>query len=167
MSQFNVSVADLGDSVGRLVDLQAIRNVIEIYGHFFDSGDFEGFSDLFTEDAFYNISPDPGLFPLPVSGRDSIVASMSGRHAVNERELAIQSRHMSSNIVINDLTSRSASAVSFLLVVSVHDDGSVDARRSGTYVDRLRKENGTWRFASRQLHLAGVPRISALVDGLT
>jgi uncharacterized protein (TIGR02246 family) len=143
-----------------LVDIRAIEQLVADYGLMYDSGDFVPFAGLFTADATYDITPDPELFPLPVLGRDAIVESMSGRWSRNWA----YPRHFSSNVSITDLTESTAHVRSLLMVVFVQGDQQSELRRSGTYVDRVRREeDGRWRFSSRHLHLLAVPRLDEVV----
>jgi len=142
-----------------LVETRRIEQLIASYGLFYDSSDFGRFAALFTPDASYDITPDPDLFPLPVTGRDAIVESMAGRRHLTASTLGASPRHLSTNVLVHDLDGDQARVASFLVVCFAHPDGSYEVRRSGTYVDTVRKTAGIWQFASRHLHLMAVPRL--------
>ncbi|WP_322760665.1 nuclear transport factor 2 family protein [Frankia sp. Cr2] len=150
-------MSDHDAALRQLVDRDSIKTVIADYGLYYDSGDFESFTSLFTADATYDITPDPGLFPVPVTGRDAIVGAMAERWNITADTSGSSPRHMSTNISIRELTHSAAHVFSFLLVCFVHPDGNCEIRRSGTYVDRFRKEEAGWLFTSRHLHLFNVP----------
>lgn len=145
--------------LAELVESRRIEQLIASYGLLYDSSDFERFADLFTKDARYNIAPDPGLFPLPVTGRDAIVDSMAGRRNHTASTSGASPRHLSTNVLVYDLHEDQARVASFLVVCFAHPDGSYELRRSGTYIDTVRKDSGVWRFSSRHLHLMEVPQL--------
>jgi hypothetical protein len=131
----------------RAADRAAIVELVGAYGLFLDRNEFEVFAELFTEDARYDIDPDPKLIPLPLEGRDAIVAAM---RATRERTgSAAFPRHVASNIVIRQLEADTAATESFLIVVFTYPDGTQELRRTGTCFDEFRKEGGRWRFARR------------------
>lgn len=155
-----MSVADITDrDLAEFVESRRIEQLIASYGLFYDSSDFGRFADLFTKDAHYNITPDPGLFPLPVAGRDAIVDSMAGRRKYTASTQGACPRHLSTNVLVYDLHEDQARVASFLIVSFAHPDGSYELRRSGTYLDTVRKDSGVWRFSSRHLHLMEVPQL--------
>jgi len=132
-------------------DRIAIEELIGAYGHFLDTGSWEAFMDLFIEDATYNISPDPKLLPLPLSGRAAITAEMQG--VAKKRPAGVFPRHLATNILLRHLDGDRAGTTSFLLVVFTHADGRSELRRAGTYVDEFCKTKNRWQFASRHLML--------------
>jgi hypothetical protein len=141
------TIADLR----RAADKLAIIEVIGAYGFHLDTMEFEAFDDLFTEDVRYDITPDPKLIPLPLAGRDAVVGALTERRRITG-DTAFP-RHLATNVVFRSLDETSARTASFLVVIFTSNDGQAELRRTGIYVDELRKEDGRWRFASRHLEL--------------
>ena len=135
----------------RAADRSEIVETIGAYGFFLDTNDWEAFAELFADDAAYDISPDPDLIPLPLHGREAIVAAMRERR--EKTGSAVFPRHLATNVVFRHLDAERAATSSFLVVVFTHLDGRTELRRTGTYVDELCKDGGRWRFSRRHLQM--------------
>ena len=129
----------------------AINEVIGAYGLYFDTAQWDAFEDLFTEDAHYNITPDPNLVKLPLLGARQIRTEMQARRALTGS--AVSPRHFATNIVFQQIGRDNAAATSFLLVSFTHHDGRLEVRRAGNYVDTFKRDGNRWRFSSRHLQL--------------
>ena len=146
----------------RAADRASIAEIVGAYGYYLDTNQFDAFADLFHEDAAYNISPDPGLIPLPLNGRDAIVTTMRG--ARERTGTSAFPRHIASNIVFLELSAEYAKTASFLIVVFTFPDGTHELRRTGTCLDEFRKDGGKWRFIARLMTMdtaAGPPPVNA------
>jgi len=120
-----------------LEDRAAIQDLLSRYCQYTDSADQAGWVGLFTEDG----SMDLGMGDPPFVGREALGAFSS-------RLRAGGGLHMSANPVIEQ-DGDEASVASYVVVVGGEDDPRV--RLGGRYLDRLRRVDGDWRFASRQL----------------
>lgn len=140
----------------RAADKLAIIELIGSYGFHLDLREFDAFEELFTEDVEYDITPDPNLIPIPLSGRDAVVGALRERRVITG-DTAFP-RHLTTNVVFRSLDATHAQTASFLVVIFTSPDGQSELRRTGIYVDELRKEDGRWRFASRHLHLDMQPQ---------
>jgi 3-phenylpropionate/cinnamic acid dioxygenase small subunit len=131
---------------------QAITEVISRYGVYIDAGEFDALETLFAEDAVFDISPDPGVVPVPVHGRRNIRDTLEDRYkAVSP---TAQRRHLMTNVVVDELTGDEARSRCFLTVLSVpKTGGAIELRGTGVYHDHLRRENGTWLIKERRLVL--------------
>ena len=127
-----------------------LHEVIARYAHCMDSGDFDGLEALFTEDASFDIEPDPGIIPLPLHGRRVMREALEARYAVVSQDA--QRRHLMTTIVVDEVSATAAATRSFLTVVSApKSGGGVELRGTGVYHDRFVRENGAWLISERRL----------------
>ncbi|MCC3769027.1 nuclear transport factor 2 family protein [Streptomyces sp. UNOC14_S4] len=146
-----------------LADRAAIHDLVAAYSLFFDSGDFDGLGDLFTEDATFTFTPRPEGFPPSVTTRERIVSAMAALYRHNTEGRGAHQRHLTTNTVVIRLDATTAEARSLLSVCFAFDDGRYEQGRSGSYVDLLEKDGERWRIAHRTLWLRELPRIPAPV----
>ena len=151
---------DLETTARRTLDRLMIREVIDSYGAFYDAGRLDEFGALFAEDAVLDFEPDPGFFPLPVRGRDTIVSHMRERYA--EIAGSAQRRHVTTNVVFEHLDDTEARTESFLTVISVEHGAAVpELRATGVYRDVFRKAGERWLITERRgildVHLMATP----------
>lgn len=142
------------DPAREALDRHLILETISRYGLHYDEGDLDAFTELFTEDAFVDISPDPGFFELPLRGRDAIRSAYAGRLA--EVLATAQRRHVQTNTVIHELTTDTAQATTFLSVFSVPHGGQAEIRGTGVYTDVLVRRGDRWLIADRRLKMDGL-----------
>ena len=121
-------------------DREAIRELLHGYCLCVDSGDADKWVDLFTDDATFTVQRGSFGIEGPVTGRAALHRLASGFRA--------DGLHFSSNAVI-DVQGDEATVTSYVLVLQGTDDPNV--RLGGRYQDQLRRVDGRWRFASRQL----------------
>jgi ketosteroid isomerase-like protein len=147
-----------GYVVGRVdqsevADRLAITEVINAYGYFYDTKQWDKFGQLFTEDATFNMAPDLNLIKLPLKGRAEVQKLMEGARAANDPADEFP-HHVSSNVVFRHLGKDRAATSSFVSVTfNKKGAASSDVRYVGVYVDEFRKDGGRWRIASRNLYL--------------
>ncbi|TDC66821.1 nuclear transport factor 2 family protein [Streptomyces hainanensis] len=140
-----------------LVDRMAVTDVVAAFGPSYDSGDFAALTGLFTEDARYEVLPAVPPLPSVVVGRDEVLRTLRQRWHHNRHTLGVHQRHVTTNIVVVRQSRVLAETRSLLTVTFAHEDGRHELVRTGGYADLLRKEDGRWRLARRQLHIAGLP----------
>ena len=139
----------------RAIDRLMIREVIDAYGSHYDQGRLDDFTALFTEDAILDFQPDPGYFPMPLVGRETIGDHMRARQA--EVAAVAQRRHLATNVIFEHLDDSTARTESFVSVLSVnHGSNTPYINATGVYRDVFRKVDGTWLLAERRAQLDAV-----------
>jgi hypothetical protein len=138
------------DELAELLARMRIAELVDRYGVYIDAGEFDDLERLFSEDAVFDITPDPGIVPVPIHGSRRIRDALEQRYAVVSREA--QRRHLMTNLVIDELTDSTARSRVFLTVLSVPKvGGGVEVRGTGVYNDRFERRDGRWVFAERKL----------------
>lgn len=96
----------------------------------------------FTQDAVFEVAQGQGVAFVHYEGRETIIARLTGIIA----EQGDQRRHAMTNVLVESLTSDTASAIAYG-VVSVAADG-LTLGATVLYVADLKKEaDGVWRFS--------------------
>lgn len=125
-----------------------------------DSDELERWPDFFTEDCFYRItSAENYEASLPLG-----LIYATSRNMLKDRVSALREaniyepqryRHLVSSIKIGDAVERSdqLDLMANFLVVRTMQDGEMTIFGAGRYVDRVRRDAGTWRFASKTVVL--------------
>lgn len=122
-----------------LEEKDAIREMFAKYCFYTDSGQFEKYAALFTEDCDW----DGGPFGRQ-QGRANLLAMLkSGGDA------STKMRHHNTNIVI-EVNGSEARATSYVTVYGVAEQTPV-IFFVGTYFDHLVKQNGRWMFKQRKI----------------
>jgi 4-carboxymuconolactone decarboxylase len=119
------------------VDSLAIRELIDHSMVLVDARDYEGYGALYTVDGRYE-SPF-----ARATGRDGISAMSRN---LTESGFTEGMRHFTGPISVR-VHGTEADAVSYFWVAQVKDSPTIYA--TGTFTDRLVKQDGTWRFAHR------------------
>lgn len=121
-------------------DRNEIRELIARYSHLEDSGDAEAWAELFTTDGSFT-----GSKGNVVQGREAL------RDFAADRWLRPEVReyvHWIGNVVITP-TEEGAETDSYQMLVQVNADGGCSVRKLSGKHDRLRREDGRWRFQNR------------------
>jgi anthranilate 1,2-dioxygenase small subunit len=125
-----------------------------------DSDELERWPDFFTEDCFYRItSAENYEASLPLG-----LIYATSRNMLKDRVSALREaniyepqryRHLVSSIKIGDVVERSdhLDVMANFLVVRTMQDGEMTIFGAGRYVDRVRRDAGIWRFASKTVVL--------------
>jgi anthranilate 1,2-dioxygenase small subunit len=126
-----------------------------------DSDELERWPDFFTEDCFYRItSAENYEASLPLG-----LIYATSRNMLKDRVSALREaniyepqryRHLVSSIkIVGDAVERSdhLDIMANFLVVRTMQDGEMTIFGAGRYVDRVRRDAGTWRFASKTVVL--------------
>jgi hypothetical protein len=122
-----------------LEDKDAIREVFAQYCFYTDSGQFEKYVDLFTEDCDW----DGGPFGRH-QGKASLLAMLK-----QDRDTATKLRHSTTNSVIT-VNGDESRAISYVQVLGIGEPTPV-IFFAGIYLDHLVRQNGRWLFRQRKL----------------
>jgi uncharacterized protein (TIGR02246 family) len=135
----------LEDRLRALEDREEIHRLFLAYAAALDARDMRAYAALFARDGEWMGGTGYGRTP------DGIREMLEGRLAPNPPAPGPTHRHMVSNEVI-ELDGDRATAVSQWTLVT-RAEGDVPAfTLQGTYRDTLVREDGRWRFASREAH---------------
>lgn len=138
-----------------LEDERAILRTLHAYGHTIDSGDEAGWVGCFTEDGVFAATDW-----FRVSGREELKAFI----AEHTRPPDPAHKHLVIEPLIA-LDGDRATCVSYFAVL-MHHDGEPVLRVFGRYHDRLRREDGGWRFEERLAEIQSMkPGLPALAWG--
>ena len=145
------------------MDLEAVARRLELeqlytdYVHCLDADDLERWPDFFTEDCFYRITSaenyEAGL-PLGLiyaTSRNMLKDRISALREANIYEPQ-RYRHLVSSIkIVTDLAEgpEALDLVANFLVVRTMQDGAMTIFGAGRYVDRVKRDTGSWKIASK------------------
>ena len=122
-------------------DELAIRNLYASYCHLMDTGDAKAWCDCFVRDGVLSIPTQS----VRIQGRENLARFADGyRRSTGGRD-----RHVVMNIVLEAQDSNQTSGAAYLVVFT--GGRPPQAKTTGIYRDRLRREQGRWRFATREL----------------
>jgi len=132
-------------------DVLAIQQAIANYSYTFDSGDAEGWANIFTRDGvweYYGIGEDKPATKL--DGHDELRRFAEQRY--RDRPEGVRSYHHQSGIIFDELTSDTA-RTRVMLVLTVQTAGERSARvlTTGIYHDQWQKTPQGWRLTYRVL----------------
>jgi hypothetical protein len=136
------------DPLERLLAERACERLILDFVHRLDLGEPASVAELFTEDGVWQWPHDGRL----VKGRDALRTYFGSRPADR------LSRRMMSNVLVTVTSPDVAGAISYFTTYRVdgYEGGVVPAGppvQIGHYEDTFHRADGTWRLASRTLHL--------------
>jgi uncharacterized protein (TIGR02246 family) len=144
-SALQVRVLQLESRLQRLEDTNAIRDLLIEYGQRLDSGDWVGYSRLFARQGTWT-----GSFGK-ATGPEEILAmlrkSLGPMPPYDPNK--VRSFHLMTNCVIRVDGDR-ASATSRWTNFARTDDNKLVPRLAGRYEDVLVREDGKWKFLSRE-----------------
>ena len=113
-------------------DIVAIEQLVARYNQALDRGDGEAWASAFVEDGRFET-----VGRSPLVGRAAIAAALRGREP-------FRSRHFVSNMLI-EVAGDTAEMRAYLMVVAQRE-----ITVTGSYEDRLRREDGRWLFVERR-----------------
>ena len=127
----------------RLEDIEEIRSLLIDYGRELDKRDFAAYGRLFASDGMWKGGMGSATSPTGIA---KMVEEGFGRMSPKQYE---NSNHVMTSLDI-EVDGDTATAWSRWLWVVVGDDGRPQTERGGHYEDELVRENGHWRFKTRQ-----------------
>jgi hypothetical protein len=126
-----------------LEEKEAIRDVLSAYCFYVDNGEFDKWTELFTEDGVF----DAGAL-TKVQGREAIKNFIV--KAVPSKGEGPARKHCTMNSIIQ-VNGMEARADSYIIVVRESEQGIMTSL-AGRYEDLLIKQGETWRFKVRKIH---------------
>src|SRR5919201_1907985 len=124
------------------------------YVHCLDADELERWPDFFTEDCFYRITSaenyEAGM-PLGLihaTSRNMLKDRVSALREANVYEPQ-RYRHLVSSIKIVKEQGETLDLIANFLVVRTMQEGDMTLFAAGRYLDQVRYENGTWKFARK------------------
>ena len=153
LSTLILACASNPNAEGSDADRSAIADVIAQYAYRWDGKDEQGFADLFTEDAVFEVEVSGVLVPdARVEGRPAIYAYAKDSH--EGRLAGKQTRHHMTSLVFIALTDDAATTENMVLVTHQSEtDATPQPRASGIYRNTWRKTSRGWKISRRLLLL--------------
>lgn len=161
----------LAAGTGEVADRGEILQLLSLYAHLFDEVGAEAWSELFVEDAIFEIAfaeaeaeADAGAGKPVTPGGSRIASRWIGRAAILEvmgprrayfETKGVQRRHYLSNPVVYDLEAESARVAVYLMLVSIDAEGTLEIVGTGRYKGRVVKSPGGWRIEHWRLEADG------------
>lgn len=127
----------------RLEDKDAIHALLVAYGRALDARDFKAYGDLFAKDGTWKGGMGSATSPANIA---KMVADGFSRMSPSLYE---NSNHVMTSFDI-EVNGDTGKAWSRWLWVVVGTDGKPRVERGGRYEDSLVRENGKWKFKTRQ-----------------
>ena len=145
-----VSAADLEGAVRRLQDKDEIIDLVHRYSYLVDHQLYDQLAELFTEDCVVDYGP--GIGP-PARGRRAFRAMLGGGSDDARRGFLATSHH-NANVLVTFESDERASVLTSVYAWHRASRG-VTPRIWGYYHDVVARTSNRWRFAERQLRVAG------------
>ncbi|EFC86366.1 nuclear transport factor 2 family protein [Parafrankia sp. EUN1f] len=138
-------MSEFAENMAAGIDVLAVQSVLARYCHRCDDGDFAGLVDLFTPDGVFTYGD------RTAHGRSELLAFFQG----TQGRPGQRGKHLTFNLDVrpDGDTARSVSDYVFLRTGA---DGPV-LRLAGRYHDELRRLDGQWRIARRDVINLEVP----------
>jgi uncharacterized protein (TIGR02246 family) len=139
-------MSDLAQRLQALEDREEIRRLLVAYATALDARDMAAYAGLFARDGEWIGGTGHGRTP------EGIRSMLEEKLAPNPPAPGPTHRHVVSNVVV-ELDGDAATAVSSWTLVSRAQGDVPELTLQGTYRDALVREDGRWRFASREAHV--------------
>jgi 3-phenylpropionate/cinnamic acid dioxygenase small subunit len=129
-----------------MTDEEAVRRTLALYCQLCDDGRFEEWIDLYTDDATFSV------MGRTYEGRAAIKAFMEKAQPPEKR-----GKHLIGQSFVDlDAGAGTGEAVTDYTFIARTADGGYAITSAGRYHDTLaRADDGTWRFASREIRFLG------------
>jgi uncharacterized protein (TIGR02246 family) len=125
-----------------MTDDEAIRRTLALYCQLCDDGRFEEWAELYTDDATFTVMGQTH------EGRTAIRRFIEAAQPPERR-----GRHVCANALIEVDGDRATAATDYIFVARSEDGLAITS--AGRYHDRLVRDEGRWRFASRRIAFLG------------
>jgi hypothetical protein len=130
----------------------AVQDCISRYAVLFDAGRFDELAELFTDDAVFDISPDPSFMTVPLRGRAQIMDNISQRH----EEVAARGeihQHVCTNTIFDLVSDSRCDTQTYLTTIAGGPEIPPRVQTFGVYHDTLEPHGDGWRFAKRHVKM--------------
>jgi anthranilate 1,2-dioxygenase small subunit len=146
------------------MQLEAVLRRLELeqlytdYAHCLDDDELEHWPDFFTEDCFYRVTSAENY----EAGMPLGLIHATSRNMLNDRVSALREaniyepqryRHLVSSIKILDDRGEALDLTANFLVVRTMQEGDMALFGAGRYLDQIRRQDGIWKFASKEVIL--------------
>jgi anthranilate 1,2-dioxygenase small subunit len=128
------------------------------YVHCLDADELERWSDFFTEDCFYRITSAENY----EAGMPLGLIHATSRNMLKDRVSALREaniyepqryRHLVSSIKVVEDEGATLDLAANFLVVRTMQEGDMTLFAAGRYLDQVRRNDGTWKFARKTVVL--------------
>jgi hypothetical protein len=134
---------DLTEPVDQRGDRRAVLDLLATYGDTFDSGDFEGFAELFEHGTW---------FPTEHAGPGAAVVQQWCAAWVHLHDGLPRTRHLTSNLWLDlDVVRGTGTAESHVTVWQGMSGFPLQVVFAGRYHDRLHRIGDRWSFQQRRV----------------
>ena len=146
------------------MDFEAVARRLELdqlyadYVHCLDADDLERWPDFFTEDCFYRVtSAENYQAGLPLG-----LIYATSRNMLKDRVSALREaniyepqryRHLVSSIKIVEGYEHTLDLMANFMVVRTMQEGDMTLFAAGRYLDQIRRVDGSWKFARKNVVL--------------
>lgn len=128
-------------------DSREIENLIYLYAERIDAGDLQGVAELFRDAEIVSSTHNARR-----SGFDEVLEMYTRSCRLYKMAGTPLTKHLTTNVIIElDGDGNGAGARSYYTVIQATDVLPLQPIISGRYLDRFRKSDGRWQFASREM----------------
>ncbi len=135
-----------------------VANLVSCYAETIDSGDFDGIAKMFANgsvECFVDGASNGGLN----SGAEAVVRWY--RASMSLYDGSPRTRHVITNLIVEvSGDDRAAEARSYFMVLQCLPDFPLQIIAAGRYHDSFSKQDGNWRFSSKDIHADFIGDIS-------
>jgi ketosteroid isomerase-like protein len=145
------------------LDYEEIRQLLARYSGAVDFGDIGGILDCFTSDASFEsvgLPSEASHADRRFEGKEQLRALFAGVY----QEIVGHTRHCVNTPVIEG-DGETATMFCYLFILRVGVAPHAGVMLTGTYEDRLVKQDGTWRFRARVCKVDPQPEHQSLIPG--
>jgi len=147
-----------------VIGLEAVARRLELEGlytdyvHCLDADELERWPDFFTEDCFYRVTSAENY----EAGMPLGLIHATSRNMLKDRVSALREaniyepqryRHLVSSLKLLDDQGETLDLKANFLVVRTMQEGDMTLFAAGHYLDQVRREAGTWKFARKTVIL--------------
>ena len=128
-------------------DIREIENLIYLYAERIDAGDLHGVAELFRDAEIVSTAHGARR-----SGFDEVLEMYTQSCRLYKTTGTPLTKHLTTNVIIElDKDGNGAGARSYYTVIQATVALPLQPIISGRYLDRFRKSDGRWQFASREM----------------
>jgi 3-phenylpropionate/cinnamic acid dioxygenase small subunit len=144
-----MDTTDNSGLVEALAEERAIHRLMAVYSQLLDDGRFDEWAELFTADAVFSV------WGTAYTGRDAIRDGIGGMQPEHP------GKHVAFATVVDLDGERARAWTDFVTLADVGPGEwgrSYSVATAARYYDQLVRDGGRWRFARRDIRMAGTPQ---------